>query len=257
MFLRELSLTLGAVAAIGCSTSADVVFDSYQQSLSSSVNAGGGFWPAFVENGSAFGQTSQDSTVTSSYFGFPADQAAWGAAEGRFTGNLTSTLASPNYLSTSGSKFFGIQYGHSSWEARNSISQTIQFTLDASTLLQFGLNWTVSNEIGSGMTSGGWQLYDLDQAGGSPVDITNPLSSGGQSGSSAYLGDSITLAAGSYEMRFFTQQIFSGDSLMVSDFSYASNMAFSDAGGGGGGAVPGLGALAPLAAAGLARRRRR
>lgn len=259
MFSRELSLTLGAVAAIASSASAGVTFDSYSQSAGSSVKTGA-MWPAFASSGYEIGQNSHNyASVTSSYFGLPADQATWGSAEGSFNGILTSTQSGTT-ITASGSSGFGLSNGQTGWEIRNGISQSIKFTLDVATTLTLSANWTVGYEYvaGSGTTSGGWSVYDLDGAGGDVVDYANPAGRDVAQGNTGFTGGSVTLAAGNYEVFFFTQQLYTyGDTTLAADFSFASSLSFSDAGSGGGGAVPGLGALAPLAAAGLARRRRR
>ncbi len=68
------------------------------------------------------------------------------------------------------------------------------------------------------------------------------------------VADSVALGAGTYEIMLVAEQFRIGYTDMYAGFNYASSLSFTD---GAGGAVPGLGALAPLAAAGLARRRRR
>lgn len=128
-------------------------------------------------------------------------------------------------------------------------------TFDSATTIDFAATWawTSSTADGVSFVRGVFNVYEVDGDG-------NFLN---QSFGYALIGDgesaqqSVTLGAGNYVVHAFVQDYRNyaeGFSTTSSAVNWSTSIQFSNAGGG---AVPGLGALAPLAAAGLTRRRRR
>jgi hypothetical protein len=128
-------------------------------------------------------------------------------------------------------------------------------TFDSATTIDFTAAWSWTNSTADGVSiaRGVFRVLELDGAG----NVVDTAFTYFLAGDNQSIQQSVTLGAGTYSVLASVQDVRNyseGFPTTSSGVNWNTSIQFSNAGGG---AVPGLGALAPLAAAGLTRRRRR
>ena len=128
-------------------------------------------------------------------------------------------------------------------------------TFDSATTIDFtaAWSWTTSTADGASLVGGSFRVLEFDGGGNFVGEAYSYLLTGDNQSAQ----QSVTLGAGNYMVFALVHDVRNyaeGFSTSSAGVNWNASIAFSNAGGG---AVPGLGALAPRAAAGLARRRRR
>lgn len=244
---------LGGVLFVATAASAGVTEDWFVASAAGSGSYGFGPDTAFNSSDPFFSVGNTSSTSGNS----DTDAGGWGdGAYGAYTATNTSSVSGGNYYAWSGALSAVLQQSSSNMDSVSTVaSSQIRFTLDETTEVSMALSWLASVDTdSSGGISGQFGLFDRigDQL------QSELLGEWGGTGSESLTG-SLTLAAGEYYFFFQLNNSVNGSTTYAAHNE--SNLTFQASlnlgGSPPGGAVPGLGALAPLAAAGLARRRRR
>lgn len=250
---------LGGVLFVTTAASAGVTIDNAYTSSSGSGNYHADLNGSFnvFDTQNALGVATSASGNSSTNGGGWSD-----GAYAVFSATNTSTVTNGTQYGWSGSMSARVE--NLTWNefmpgdgVGSTTSSTVFFTLDEATDVSMAMSWLVSvdTDTTTGL-SGQFGIFFKHLTGQYAGQYEEITTVGGSAGSES-LSYNTTLGAGEY--KFFFQMNNSAYSSATSGNS-ESNLTFQASmnfGGGGGGAVPGLGALAPLAAAGLARRRRR